>query len=380
MTGYSDVIGIACSIYIGVGMFEKLEEFSKRRQELETLLSDPKVFSDTSKYQEYTKEYAVVKEITSKYEEYRRLDSQIKEHNELLTNSHDPEFIELINAELIDLKKKIVQIEDDIKLLLIPTNPMDSRNIIMEIRAGTGGDEAALFAGDLFRMYSKYAEKQKWRLETLNTSAPGLGGFKEIVFSLQGTDVYKKFKYESGVHRVQRVPDTEGSGRIHTSTATVMVLPEVEEVEVEINPADLRIDTYRAGGAGGQHVNKTESAVRITHIPTGIVVQCQDERSQIKNRARAMRVLRARIKEKFEEEENKKRSLQRRSQVKTGDRSEKVRTYNFPQNRFTEHRIGLTLYNLTEIIDGNLDPVINVLITKDYEEKLVQYGIADTGK
>lgn len=348
-------------------MFEKLEEFARRKQELEGLISDPKVISDTNRYQEYTKEYAIVSEIVQRHEEYKKIESQIKEHNDLLTQQHEPEFTELINTELQDLQKKEEILGEKIKLLLIPSNPMDSRNTIVEIRAGTGGEEAALFAADLFRMYSKYAEKQGWRLETLNTSATGLGGFKEIVFSLEGKDVYKKFKYESGVHRVQRVPDTEASGRIHTSTATVMVLPEAEEVEVQINPNDLRIDTFRAGGAGGQHVNKTESAVRITHIPSGIVVQCQDERSQIKNRGRAMRVLRARLMEKMEEEEQKKRSQQRRSQVKTGDRSEKVRTYNFPQNRITEHRIGLTLYNLTGIIDGDLSPIINALITKDYE-------------
>lgn len=359
-------------------MFEKLEDFSERKRQLEQFISNPKVISDTNKYQEYTKEYAVVRDIVENYEKYKKIEQEIRGHKELLTKQQEPEFTELINTELADLEKKKSEVEDKIKLLLIPSNPMDSRNIIMEIRAGTGGDEAALFAADLFRMYSKYAEKQGWRLEALNTSAIGIGGFKEIVFSLEGTDVYKKFKYESGVHRVQRVPDTEGSGRIHTSTATVMVLPEAEEVEVDINPTDLRIDTYRAGGAGGQHVNKTESAVRITHIPTGIVVQCQDERSQIKNRARAMRVLRARLKEKFEEEKQKKRAEQRKSQVKTGDRSEKIRTYNFPQNRITEHRIGLTLYNLAEIIDGNIDLIINALITKDYEDKLVQYGIADT--
>jgi len=357
-------------------MFEKLEEFSKRKLELESLVSDPKVIADTNKYQECTKEYSAVSSIVEKYNEYKNVEKQLKEHGELLQQQHDPEFVELIRAETESLTKKKTELEENIKLLLIPSNPLDSRNIIMEIRGGTGGDEAALFAADLFRMYSRYAEKKKWKLETLDTNPIGIGGYKEIIFSLEGTDVYKKMKYESGVHRVQRVPATEGSGRIHTSAATVMVLPEAEEVEVDINPNDLKIDTYRAGGAGGQHVNKTESAVRITHLPTGLVVQCQDERSQIKNRARAMRVLRARLKEKFEAEEHKKRSDQRRSQVKTGDRSEKIRTYNYPQNRVTEHRIGLTLYNLSNIIDGDIDPIINALITKDYEEKLVQYGLA----
>jgi peptide chain release factor 1 len=357
-------------------MFEKLEEFSKRKLELESLISDPKIISDTNKYQEYTKEYSVVASIVEKYSEHKNIEKELKEHEEMLEHQNDPEFTELIRSETEALTKKKIDLEEKIKLLLIPSNPLDSRNSIMEIRAGTGGDEAALFAADLFRMYSRYAEKHGWKLEPLDTSPIGIGGYKEIIFSLEGTDVYKNMKYESGVHRVQRVPATEGSGRIHTSAATVMVLPEVTEVEIDINPADLKIDTYRAGGAGGQHVNKTESAVRITHLPTGLVVQCQDERSQLKNRVSAMRVLRARLKEKFEAEEQKKRADQRRSQVKTGDRSEKIRTYNYPQNRVTEHRIGLTLYNLTNIVEGEIDPIINALITKDYEEKLVQYGVA----
>jgi len=360
-------------------MFEKLEEFARRRQELEKLISDPNVISDNSKYQEYTKEYARVNEIVKKHDDYKIIIKQLKDHEELLIQQHDPDFAEMVRAEGGELNKKKTEYEETIKLLLIPSNPLDSRNSIMEIRAGTGGDEAALFAADLYRMYARYAEKQGWKLEALDTSPIGIGGLKEIVFSLEGTDVYKKFKYESGVHRVQRVPATEANGRIHTSTATVMVLPEAEDVDIEINTSDLKIDTYRAGGAGGQHVNKTESAVRITHIPTGVVVQCQDERSQLKNKARAMKVLRARLFEKREEEEAKKRSDQRRSQVKTGDRSEKIRTYNYPQNRVTEHRIGLTLYNLTEIINGDIDPIINALMTKDYEDKLVQYGVTDAG-
>lgn len=360
-------------------MFEKLKNFSIRKEELEKLIADPVVIADTRKYEVYTKEYAFTNEIVKNYERYNEIQKQIKEHEELLHKSEEKEFIELINNELKTLREQNTRIEDEIKLLLIPQDPQDSRNTIVEVRAGTGGEEAALFASVLFRMYARYAEKQGWRLETLNTSATGIGGFKEIIFSIEGNNVYRKFRYESGVHRVQRIPKTESGGRIHTSTATVMVLPEVSEIEVEINSKDLRIDTYRAGGHGGQHVNVTDSAVRITHIPTGVVAQCQDERSQIKNRARAMRILRARLKEKFEEEEDKKRAAQRKRQVKTGDRSEKIRTYNFPQNRVTEHRIGLNLYNLTEIVDGDLDPIINSLITKDYEEKLKEYGINTGG-
>ena len=356
-------------------MFEKLENFSKRKEELERLISDPSVIADTGKYQEYTKEYSLVNQVVKNYEEYKRIEKQINEHQAMQNQQQEQEFLELINAELEELNKRKIEVEERIKLLLIPKDPLDNRNTIVEIRAGTGGDEAALFAANLFRMYARFAEKQGWRLETLNTNATGIGGFKEIIFSIEGTDVYRKIRYESGVHRVQRVPETETGGRIHTSTATVMVLPEAEEVEVEIKPKDLRIDTYRASGRGGQHVNVTDSAVRITHIPTGVIVQCQDERSQMKNKTRAMRILRARLKEKFESEEQKKRAAQRKSQVKTGDRSEKIRTYNYPQNRVTEHRIGLTLYNLTEILEGDLDPIINQLITKDYEERLIEYGV-----
>ena len=360
-------------------MFERLEDFCKRKEDLEKLISDPKVIADNKKYQEYTKDYALVSEIAGCYQKYRKTVRQIKEHKELLQEQQEPEFAELIMEELKNLEEKKNDHEKKIKLLLVPKDPMDSRNSIFEIRAGTGGEEAALFAANLFRMYQRYAEEQGWCLERLSTNATGIGGFKEIIFSLEGQDVYKKLKYESGVHRVQRVPVTETGGRIHTSTATVMVLPEAEEIDVEINPNDLRIDTYHAGGRGGQHVNVTDSAVRLTHLTTGIVVQCQDERSQIKNKVKAMRVLRARVKEKLEQEEQKKRTQQRHSQVKTGDRSEKIRTYNYPQNRVTEHRIGLALYNLTEILDGDLDPLINRLITKDYEDKLVQYGVPDTG-
>lgn len=360
-------------------MFEKLEDFLKRKTDLEGLISSPEVISDNKKYQEYTKEYARVSDVSSKYEDYKKTINQIKEHEELLKEEQEAEFNDLITEELKELKEKEQGLEDALKLLLIPEDPLDSRNTIIEIRAGTGGEEAALFAANLFRMYSRYAEIQGWQLDTLNTNDTGIGGLKEIVFSLTGRDVYKKLKYESGVHRVQRVPATEACGRIHTSAATVMVLPEAEEVEVDINPNDLRIDTYRSSGAGGQHVNVTDSAVRMTHIPSGVIVQCQDERSQIKNRSKAMRVLRTRLREKYEEDERKKRVEQRRSQVKTGDRSEKIRTYNYPQNRVTEHRIGLTIYALEDILNGNMDQIVNALITKDYEDRLVQYGFTNTG-
>ena len=355
-------------------MFESLEEFFKKKQELEKLLSDSSIISDTGKYQEYTKEYSKVNQIAYAYNEYKKNKSEIEEHEQMQKNSQDDEFLELVNAEMEILQKEKQRIESCIKLMLIPEDPLDNRNTIFEIRAGTGGEEAALFAASLFRMYARYAEVQGWKIETLNTTPTGIGGFKEIIFSLEGKYVYRKMRYESGVHRVQRVPQTEASGRIHTSAATVMVLPEAKEVEVDIKQKDLKIDTYRAGGCGGQHVNTTDSAVRITHIPTGVVVQCQDERSQIKNRVKAMRVLCARLREKFEEDLVKERTAQRRSQVKTGDRSEKVRTYNYPQNRVTEHRIGLSVYNLTGILEGDLDPIINALITKDYEERFLQYG------
>ena len=356
-------------------MFEKLEEYLKRKQELESLISDPQIIADAARYQGYTKEYSQVAQIVELYLGYRKIKQDISEHHEMQKQSQDQEFLDLVSAELVDLEEKQNKAEEELKLLLIPKDPLDDRNIIVEIRAGTGGDEAALFAANLYRMYIHYAELNDWKVETMDTNPTGIGGFKEIIFSVIGKYVYRKLRYESGVHRVQRVPATEGSGRIHTSAATVMVLPEAEDVEVTINIKDLRIDTYRAGGCGGQHVNVTDSAVRITHLPTGVVVQCQDERSQLKNKNKAMRVLRARLREKFEQEQMQERSEQRRSQVKTGDRSEKIRTYNYPQNRVTEHRIGLAVHNLQGILDGNLDLIINPLITADYEDKLSQYGI-----
>jgi len=304
------------------------------------------------------------------YEKYLKISKEIQDNKELIENSNDKEIVELALAELEELKESLIKAEEELKSLLLPKDPNDDKNVIVEIRAGTGGEEAALFANDLFRMYIRYAEMKGWKYELIDLNETGLGGLKEVIFSVSGANVYGNLKYESGVHRVQRVPETEASGRVHTSAASVAVLPEVEDVEIEINPNDLKIDIFRSGGAGGQNVNKVETAVRITHIPTGIVVQCQDERSQLKNRQKAMKVLKARL---YDMEMSKKLneiSVQRKLMVRSGDRSEKIRTYNFPQNRITDHRIGLTLYNLSEIIEGNLDELIEQIKLADKAEKL----------
>jgi peptide chain release factor 1 len=308
------------------------------------------------------------------YHSYDRLLRDLTGAQELLKETRDPEMRELAEAELRDLETRREKMEEDVRVLLIPPDPNDSRDSIIEIRAGTGGDEAAIFAGDLFRMYSRYAETQGWKLEVIDESESDMGGYKEITFSLGGTDVYAKMKFESGVHRVQRVPKTETQGRVHTSAATVAVLPEVEDVEVDIRQEDLRIDIFRSGGKGGQNVNKVETAVRMTHIPTGIVVSCQDERSQLKNRQKAMKVLRARLFERAQREAEEKYSAERKSMVGSGDRSEKIRTYNFPQNRLTDHRINLTLYNLTDVMEGDLAEVIEALRLAERAEKLARIG------
>jgi peptide chain release factor 1 len=356
-------------------MFEhldKLQDLEDRYLDLEAKISDPSVIADQAAWQKYTRAHAKLTEVVTAYREYRRLYETYREDESIAQNREDEELAAMAEEELAELKPRLEAYEQRLTILLLPRDPNDEKNIIMEIRAGAGGDEAALFAGDLFRMYTRYAERKNWKVEIMDSSPTGLGGFKEVVFMVSGTDVYSHMKFESGVHRVQRVPETEAQGRIHTSTATVAVMPEAQEVDVEIKPGDIRIDTYRAGGAGGQYVNKTESAVRMTHIPTGIVAQCQDEKSQAKNREKCMRVLRARIYEAAQEKQREAEASERRSQVGTGDRSERIRTYNFPQGRVTDHRIGLTLHKLTDIIDGDLDELLDALMTEEQAKKLQQ--------
>jgi len=351
-------------------MFENLEKIIQRFEEINEELTKPEVVSNQEKLIKLTKERSELEEIVKTYKKYKQIKNNIEENKEIIYSKIDTELVELAKHELEELEPELERIEEQLKILLLPKDPDDSKNCIVEIRAGTGGEEAALFAADLFRMYTKYAENKGWKVDLIDVNDTGIGGMKEVIFMLQGEEAYGNMKYESGVHRVQRVPKTESSGRIHTSAASVVVLPEAEEVEVDINPNDLRIDIFRSGGAGGQNVNKVETAVRITHIPTGIVVQCQDERSQIQNRIKAMKVLRARLYDLQMEKKNKEMVEQRRTMVKKGDRSDKIRTYNFPQNRVTDHRIGLTLYNLQDILDGNLDELIEKLKLADRSEKL----------
>jgi len=345
-------------------MFEKLEELKKKYEELNKNLSDPKIISNQSKFQEYAKMHSDISKAVLKYKKYEGIVKEIDENSKLFSEEKDIEFKKLISEELEKLKEKKSNLEKELKVIMFPKDPHDSKNCIAEIRAGAGGDEAALFAGDLFRMYSRFAENNRWKTDVMSSSPTGIGGFKEIIFSITGKGVYGKLKYESGVHRVQRVPVTESSGRLHTSTVTVAILPEAEEVEVNINPNDLRIDTFHSTGHGGQSVNTTDSAIRITHIPSGLVVSCQDEKSQFKNKAKALKVLRARLLDKAEREKHEKLALKRKNQVGTGDRSERIRTYNFPQNRITDHRIGLNLHNLEEILEGNLNNLVSTLSEK----------------
>jgi peptide chain release factor 1 len=351
-------------------MFDKLEKLIARYEEITQLLSDPAVISNQERYRELSKERAEKTEIVRKYQEYKKSRTDVENLKHLAENEADLEMRELAVAELADTQAKFLKLEEELKILLIPKDPNNDKDCIVEIRGGTGGEEAALFAADLYRMYTRYAERAGWKTELMDWNDTGLGGFKEVIFSLKGNGAYGALKFESGVHRVQRVPETEAQGRVHTSAATVAVLPEVEDVEIEINPADLQFDTYRAGGKGGQNVNKVETAVRITHRPSGVIVACQQERSQFQNRERAMKMLRAKLYEAKIREQNADISAQRRLMVKSGDRSDKIRTYNFPQNRITDHRIGLTLYNLSEIIDGKLDEIIEQLKIADKAEKL----------
>lgn len=351
-------------------MFEKLSFLQDRFDELSAAISDPEVIADQNKFRELCKEHSDIEPIVEKYNMYKTARRQLDEAKEMLADNPDKELKELIQADYDDAKEKIAQYEEDLKILLLPKDPNDDKNVIVEIRGGAGGDEAALFAADLMRMYSMYAENRRWKIEILSMNQTELGGIKEVSFGITGQGAYSRLKYESGVHRVQRVPSTESGGRIHTSTVTVAVLPEVEDVEVEINPNDLKIDVFRAGGPGGQCVNTTDSAVRITHLPTGLVVSCQDEKSQLKNKEKGMKILRSRLYDLLQSQQHDEIAEQRKSQVGTGDRSERIRTYNFPQGRVSDHRIGLTLHRLDSVLNGDLDEIIDALITYYQTEKL----------
>ena len=351
-------------------MLEKLKGIKQRYEAITQLLSDPNVISDQNRYRDLSKEQAGIADIVAAYDEYTRAEQDIASCRAMLEDTEDQAMRELIHEELAGLANEEHELMEKLKVMLLPKDPNDDKDVIIEIRAGTGGEEAALFGADLLRMYMRYAERHGYKAELLNENYTEKGGVKEVVLSLQGKGAYSRMKFERGVHRVQRVPETESQGRIHTSAATVAVLPEAEDVEVEINPNDLQIDTYRSGGAGGQHVNKTESAIRITHIPTGLVVQCQDERSQHKNRDKAMRVLKSRLLELYRSRAAEAEADERKSQVGTGDRSERIRTYNFPQGRITDHRIGLTLYKLEAFIDGDMDEVIDALILAERAKQL----------
>ncbi|USS87193.1 peptide chain release factor 1 [Fructilactobacillus cliffordii] len=358
-------------------IFDKLQAVSDRYDELNELISDPEVIADTQRFMKLSKEEGGLRETVETYHHYQDVSTALDEDQELLQEKLDDDMTEMVKGEIADLEKEKAELEQKLKILLIPTDPNDEKNIIMEIHGAAGGDEASLFAADLYNMYVKYAEMQGWQVEIIDEADTEVGGFKEIVLMITGNKVYSKLKYENGAHRVQRVPETESAGRVHTSTATVGVMPEEEDVDIDIDPADIRTDVYRSSGAGGQHINKTSSAVRMTHLPTGIVVAMQDERSQQQNRAKAMTVLRARVYDYYKQQEEDEYNAQRKSAVGTGDRSERIRTYNFPQNRVTDHRIGLTLNKLDKVLAGDLNEIIDALIISDQAEKLEHLNDAD---
>jgi len=349
---------------------EKLDELLDRFSKLEESLASPDVASDPQKYKKLAKQRSELEEAVLLYREYQTVEAQLAEADEICRAGNDHDLTELAQEEARTLKPRLAQLVNQLKLSLIPKDPLDKKNILVEIRAGAGGDEAGLFAGDVYRMYTKYAESRRWKMENLDSHPTGVGGYKQIIFSIQGEGAYGRMKYESGVHRVQRIPVTESGGRIHTSTITVAVLPEAEEVDVQIRPEDINIDVYRSSGPGGQSVNTTDSAVRVTHLPTGLVVTCQDEKSQLKNKAKALRVLRARLLDIEKAKRDAERAQTRKSQVGTGDRSERIRTYNFPQGRLTDHRINLTLYQLSDILEGDLDEILDALQIADQESRL----------
>lgn len=352
-------------------LFDRLQTLEDRYEELGELLSDPEVIADTQRFTKLSKEMADLRETVEKYDKYKKINQQIQDDEEMLHDGlDDEEMEEMVKEELASSKEEKTKLEDEIKILLIPKDPNDEKNIIMEIRAAAGGDEASLFAADLFNMYTRYAEKQGWSIEVVDKNETEVGGFKEVVLLINGKNVYSKLKYESGAHRVQRVPVTESAGRVHTSTATVAVMPEEEDVEINIDPKDIRVDVFRSSGAGGQHINKTSSAVRMTHLPTGIVVSMQDQRSQQQNRAKAMQILKARVYDYYKSREESEYAEKRKSTVGTGDRSERIRTYNYPQNRVTDHRIGLTLNKLDRIMNGELEDIIDALVLFDQTQAL----------
>ena len=359
-------------------LLDKLAFTENKYEELSVKISDPSIMANQKEWRKLCKEHADLEIIVTAYREYKKVLEDLEENKEMLEEESDKEMREMLSEEISMLKEQEIELENKIQILLLPKDPNDDKNVFVEIRGGAGGDEAALFAANLFRMYTRYAENNRWSVELMSSNENDLGGFKEVVFMIKGAGAYSKLKYESGVHRVQRVPDTESSGRIHTSTATVAVLPEVDDVDIEIHEKDLRIDVYRSSGNGGQCVNTTDSAVRITHIPTGTVVACQDEKSQLKNKEKAMKVLRARLYEVAEAERLAGIAEDRKSQVGTGDRSERIRTYNYPQGRVTDHRIGLTLYKLDSFLNGDIDEVINALITADQAEKMKAMGNTDS--